>query len=89
VILKTIAVLELAFPFVATEENGNNGVLALSEFGEAKHCTGIVIRVVIAAIPTDFTHLSRFFLHVLTFFESRVSFSAKALSKALENRSGN
>jgi hypothetical protein len=87
-VLKTIAVLELAFPFVATEENGNNRILPLSELGEAKHCTRIVIRVVIAAVATDFTHLSRFFLHVFTFFESRVSFSAKAFSKALENCSG-
>jgi len=36
-VFKTITVLELVFPFVAVRENGNNGVLSLSELGKAKH----------------------------------------------------
>jgi hypothetical protein len=36
-VLKAIAVLELAFPFIAAEEDRNNSVLFLSEFGKAKH----------------------------------------------------
>jgi hypothetical protein len=84
-VFKTITVLKLVFPFVAARENGNNGVLSFSEFGEAKHGTGIIIRIMIAAIATNFAHSFRFFLHVLTFSKSRVSLSAKALSKTLKN----
>jgi hypothetical protein len=66
-VLKTIAVLKLAFPFVAAEENRYNSVFPLSEFRETKHSAGIVIGIVIAAIATDSAHLLRFLLHVFTF----------------------
>jgi len=36
-VLKTIAVLKLAFPLVAAREDGNNSVLSPGEFSEAKH----------------------------------------------------
>ena len=86
-VLKTVTVLELAFPFITAGEDGDNGVLPSSEFGEAKHCTGVIVRVVIAAIATDSAHLFGFLLHVFTLLKSRVSLSVKALSKTLKNRS--
>jgi hypothetical protein len=36
-VLKTVAVLKLAFPFIAAGENGNNRVLPPREFGKAEH----------------------------------------------------
>ena len=87
-VLKAKTVLKLAFPFITAEEDGNNSVLPPREFGEAKHCARIIISIVIAAIATDSAHLFRFFLHVFTFSDSRVSLSVKALSKTLKNRCG-
>jgi hypothetical protein len=36
-VLKTVAVLKLAFPFIAARENGNNRVLPPRELGKAEH----------------------------------------------------